>query len=477
MLALCGMVPLTAATAVTRDFTIRHWSVDDGLPQNRISALAQTSDGYLWVGTWFGLVRFDGAHFTTFNRYNTPALLNDVVNALAVGPDGALWIATRNGLLRFHEAEWKRFTTGDGLADNGIWDLAFDGRGVLWVSCGNGRVGPFPGGPFAEFSWPGGLLAPGGRLLPLSSGNMSFLGPRELLLMPAGMPVFPSPVEMRPGDYDQAIENDGQGGCWLGTWAGLWHVNAAGEWTPPGTKGWGVEIPDHLCRDRSGTLWANLRSRGLHRFNGFAFELVTLLPGQEQPGVAAFLNDAEGNLWLGTDAGLFQLRPRIIQAFTRAEGLLSDEIWSVSEGPDRSVWLGTARGLVRINSEGVKAIVDSICIATRSVLADDKGSVWMDWQTDLKTKGLGKYPPGLLEDFRVVGGDVEALYRDRQKRLWIGTDRGVHCFRDGKEVDVSKLPQVDVRFILQTLDGSMWFGSRHNGLFRWREGSLRQFTK
>src|ERR1041384_5676070 len=73
-------------------FTIHASTVDDGLPQNRVSALAQTPDGYLWVGTWFGLARFDGVRFTPFNHYNTQELESDAINALAVGPDGALWI-------------------------------------------------------------------------------------------------------------------------------------------------------------------------------------------------------------------------------------------------------------------------------------------------------------------------------------------------------------------------------------------------
>ena len=82
-------------TKKDRDFSIRRWTVDDGLPQNRISKIAQTEDGYLWLGTWFGLVRFDGVQFTLFNRYNTPALRTDAVNALAAGPDGALWVERR----------------------------------------------------------------------------------------------------------------------------------------------------------------------------------------------------------------------------------------------------------------------------------------------------------------------------------------------------------------------------------------------
>src|SRR5947199_8154314 len=94
-------------TTANSDFTIRRWTTDDGLPQNCITALAQTPDGYLWVGTWAGVVRFDGVRFTVFNRYNTPELVNDAINALAIAPNGGLWIGTRDGLISFNDRTWK----------------------------------------------------------------------------------------------------------------------------------------------------------------------------------------------------------------------------------------------------------------------------------------------------------------------------------------------------------------------------------
>src|SRR5438552_9351180 len=80
-------------------YRIKHWTTEHDLPQNRIGCLKQTIDGYLWIGTWSGLVRFDGVHFTPFNKFNTPEFVNDAINTLAQDAGGTLWIGTHDGLV------------------------------------------------------------------------------------------------------------------------------------------------------------------------------------------------------------------------------------------------------------------------------------------------------------------------------------------------------------------------------------------
>ena len=105
-------------------YRVTRWTTDHGLPQNRISALQQTRDGYLWIGTWFGLARFDGGRFTVFDKHNTGELTNDTINALAEDTDGTLWIATAEGLLSYRDHQFKRWTVADGLPHRKVWRLS-----------------------------------------------------------------------------------------------------------------------------------------------------------------------------------------------------------------------------------------------------------------------------------------------------------------------------------------------------------------
>jgi ligand-binding sensor domain-containing protein len=115
------------------------WQVENGLPQDAVQTITQTTDGYLWLGTEEGLVRFDGARFTVFNRKNTPALQESYVRVLFPDPDGALWIGGRvAGVTRFLNGHFRNFGVQDGLREGGVTAIARDSRGTLWVGTNAG---------------------------------------------------------------------------------------------------------------------------------------------------------------------------------------------------------------------------------------------------------------------------------------------------------------------------------------------------
>src|SRR6266436_7414743 len=134
-----------AASAATVEvggttYRIRHWTTEHDLPQNRIGCLKQTLDGYLWIGTWSGLVRFDGVHFTPFNKFNTPELVNDAINTLAQDAGGTLWIGTHDGLVSYREYRFQRFTMADGLPDRNVVQSVNSRSGGVWLQAGDSVV-------------------------------------------------------------------------------------------------------------------------------------------------------------------------------------------------------------------------------------------------------------------------------------------------------------------------------------------------
>src|SRR5687768_11116705 len=114
------------------------WEMEDGLPQNTVNTIIQTRDGYLWLGTHAGLVRFDGVRFTTFDKENTAIIKNSSVWALLEDRQGNLWIGTLDGLIRLRDGEFSAYTTTEGLAHNSVYALSEDRQGNLWIGTGDG---------------------------------------------------------------------------------------------------------------------------------------------------------------------------------------------------------------------------------------------------------------------------------------------------------------------------------------------------
>ena len=120
-------------------YVSRIWRTQDGLPENRIRAIAQTPDGYLWIGTSGGLARFDGVRFVVYARFNTPAMTGDDISALAVARDGSLWAATDGGgLLHYQDGRFRSFGPNQGLANEFVRAVHADRRGDVWAATNRG---------------------------------------------------------------------------------------------------------------------------------------------------------------------------------------------------------------------------------------------------------------------------------------------------------------------------------------------------
>src|SRR3954451_25194483 len=128
------------------------WRTEDGLPQNTVPAIVQSRDGYLWAGTELGLVRFDGTHFTVFDKSNTPELKANVILALLQDRRGTLWIGTvGGGLTRFADGKFTTFTTRDGLSNDSISCLLEDASGDIWIGTNGGGLNRLHGGQFSSY--------------------------------------------------------------------------------------------------------------------------------------------------------------------------------------------------------------------------------------------------------------------------------------------------------------------------------------
>jgi diguanylate cyclase (GGDEF)-like protein len=407
------------------------WTTEDGLPQNTVDAIVQTRDGYLWLGTEEGVVRFDGARFVVHDRQSAPALGSAFISSLFEGADGALWIGTYGGgLSRLRNNRVDAFRP-DLLGNDRIREMHASG-GAMYVATA------------------------GGGVLRIIGENVTRITTRNGL----------------PTDRVWAFEDDGAGGLWIATHGGG-VVRFRGDRVVQRIANLPNEFARALLVDADGTMWVGTDGGGLAIVRHEKVERVlTTRDGLPSDHIRALHRDRDGSLWIGTDAGLARWRGARVESMAIAEGLPSPVIRSVVEDREGSLWVGTTAGLVRLSDtrflpftrkEGIT--VDTI----RALYEDRDGRVWAG------TEGGGLCAVTPTQCITKANGlphdTVYALAGSRDGSFWIGTDGGgVVRARDGRIVEtIAALANARVRSILESGDGTLWI-STTSGLTRVRDG-------
>lgn len=330
-------------------FHLTTWTSRQGLPEDWIECITQTRDGYLWLGTPNGLIRFDRVSFLHLKRENCPALHSTVCKALLEDHEGNLWVATKNGLLCFSQHGVQRWSAENGLGGQETSSLSLGPDGTVWVGTENG-VSALRGGRVQHF--------------PARSHRSPFvysvLADAEGRIW-AGMWTGLYQLEPRRGEYSQAwgtrppqsesaqdhvrtFLRARTGGFWFGTDAGVGRchlgepkVLAFGDNGTANRVKW-------LLEDQRGDLWAVI-GYAPHRRQGDDFIPMDDPLGLTDAIVNVIYEDRQGNLWIGSrHGGLTRAKPVPGRVFTRKDGLWNNGVRSVSPRRKGGVWLATAEG-------------------------------------------------------------------------------------------------------------------------------------
>ncbi|HQR36983.1 MAG TPA: two-component regulator propeller domain-containing protein [Blastocatellia bacterium] len=459
----------------------------DDLPQNTVHTILQTRDGYLWLGTYEGLVRFNGVDFTVFDKRNTPAIQNNGIRALFEDRGGTLWIGTASGgLVAMKNGEFQAFTTEQGLANNFIYTICEDSDGIVWVGT-NGGISRIADGTFSSFTNRDGLssnkvrsLCPdpnGGLWIGTDGGGLCHLKNDKF-------EVFTTANGLPPGAVT-ALCMDAAGHLWIGT-------DGGGLSTFDGTSFKFFTTADGLSSNRvwaltldhEGSLWIGTDGGGLNRYRDGAFTSRSLDEGLSDTFVRAICEDFEGSLWIGTNGGLNRLKDGRFTSYTTSDGLSNNFARVVCQDTTGALWIGTDGGGVnrlegdQFTSYSKKNGLPSDFV--RAVWPDRDGSVWVGSVGG----GLTEIRNGAFKYYStkdgLAGDDVRAIYQDVDGALWIGTNgAGISRLADGRFTNWTNadgLANGDVRAITQTRDGALWFATNGGGLCRLVNGKFTTFT-
>ncbi len=484
-LLFCLLTARVSNAASAQQLLIKNWTRDDGLPSGTVTAVAQSPGGYLWVGTSAGLSQFDGMRFKSLDLRQVPGLHDQAVVCLSADHGGSLWIGLADGhLVRLREGVLSAFLPPSReTAYRYLQQVVEDRDRSLWTLNHEGSLNRLVGGVFKPGSDRADLIG----LAEDIAGRVWVAGPGDLQVSEAGHWVSlwdrARQADFSPG----ALAPARNGGCWV---AGNGCVRRfdAGRWVEryqlaPGE----ASVVSSLLEDGEGRLWLGSDGGGLVLCDkGYPTRRITQEQGLPGDRVRCLFEDREGNLWVGLEGkGLARVRTGMFSSYGRAEGLSGERVLCVCEGRAGEVWLGTdGHGVQRIQAGqiqhyGKQSGLSNECVS--AVCRDRSGRLWVG------TRGGGLFA---LDGERFIATGAElgfqrmvlALHEDVHGRLWLGEQTGpgrwIEALEQGRRQTLpvpGKLPRLEVCAIAETGDGSLWFGTGEEGLWRWQAGTFTHY--
>jgi signal transduction histidine kinase/ligand-binding sensor domain-containing protein len=512
----------SAGLSVSAQYRFTSWTVDNGLPQNTIYDIQQTRDGYVWLTTLDGLVRFDGVRFTVFNKGNTPGISSNRFLRLYEDVDGDLWAGTEDGgLIRYHQGVFTSYGREQGLKALNVYFITGDADGHVVGYVSGGQVLRLLDGKLQAFT------PPNGSVKDLRSGVHES---RRVACPRTAKGILCVGYRSEGWDETDGLPSlnraggdgidDGRGALWLATDGGLVkiendkvvHVFAQRDGLPgnPILFVTGARL-SVLSRDEHGSFWLT----DVHT-------MVSQTLGSSVPasivdsGISGY-EDREGNFWFATTrGGLLRARKQFITGYSIADGLTQTNVNPVFEDRDGVVWMGTTKGLFRyrdqtfamdetVKSGVVTAIAEDlsgrIIVAVFSqiwireggrfrkilqqpsgviwsIYPDRDGTLWLGWDSGLIHLKDGVETVYTTKD-GLAGNDVKVIIDDGSGGFWIGAYGGLSRFSNGRFTAWTEregLPSRTVRALYRDRDGVLWIGTYDGGLARFKDGKFTRYT-
>ena len=513
--SFCLLVLFLSASKTSAQYQFDQWKTDKGLPQNSVNSILQTKDGYLWLSTFDGLVRFDGVRFTVLNTSNSPGISSNRFLRLYEDSSGDLWAGTEDaGVVRYHEGHFTTYGKEHGLTSPYVVYQTEDANRRLIVELAYGPLMRLMDGKFVAVDSrddpsvrPATRRASEGVPCRLDGDRIVCMGYTPGWILADGMP--------RSERLRAAIKDTNETIWLIMDQGGL--VKIENERIAKVYKN-GQGLPGRpllfilgahtscLSRDAAGAFWItdlqSTRTRPLGE-----------LPAAVEVNEA--YEDREGNIWFGTVRdGLFRARQRFIHAYSAADGLTQTNVYPIYQDAGGTIWVGASNlfrydnGVFRPEKDmpnGVTALAEDqhgrLLVGTQrslwrredgrfkmftqrnggafwAIYPDSDGTVWVGWE-----RGLIRLQEDKETDYTtadgLAGDDVKVIIGDGANGLWIGSYGGLTHYTDGRFTSWTErdgLPSRRVRALYRDGEGVLWIGTYDGGLARFREGKFTRYS-
>lgn len=463
-------------------YIINVWGTEDGL--SAVTAILQTHDGYLWLGTLYGLVRFDGVRFTVFDESNTPGLKSSQIVHLFEDSRSNLWVGTESaGVALIQNGRVKSLDIGRGSRAGRLMAACEDARGAVWLYTADGQLCRYRNGTMQVRPF-GAQYASNCRTLAVDPSGLLWVGV-DWGLFGIGPMTGADPNDFPLQQFRQANKFDfllasARGGTWRLADGRIqkWTTNRLER--DCGPYPWSNTVPvTAACEDREGNLVVGTYGAGVFWADAAGhFTQLTSAQGLSHTYILSLCVDREGDLWVGTDGGgLNRVKKAVFHVLEETRGLT---VQSVCEDDRGGLWVGYNGDRVDYWNGGVPrrfGVVHGSNV--KAVFADRQQRIWVGaWAAS---------GPGLFQwhgdQFQPAAGaetfdrQVSALYQDHAGRLWVGTQDGLARWNEqGGKLFTQRdgLSSGVVRALAEDREGNLWIGTS-GGLDRLRDGKFTAF--
>lgn len=466
LLSYCFLISLTTLLTAQQQniqpfdsYVITNFTADNGLPQNTVDLITQTSDGYVWIGTYAGLARYDGIRFIHFNKSITPAFKINHVTSLIEDKNGTAWIGTNGGgVVRYAQHRFENITEIDGNGREFVKSFLQEGTDHILVGTERGGIQ---------------------RMTVDDRGNV-------LSVTPFTTPNLPENFLLR------SFVRDRQGRILLATDIGLIIIDNGTSRTLTTADGLPTNSITALAVDAAGVVWAGT-ALGLVRIAGTAVRTFTTADGMTTNAVRTLFIDDTNLLWVGTDGGginrfLGTDRTRPFDALTSDDGLVNNFIRTIFQDSERNIWIGTRNGLSQIHIRKFELLGKKYGLSdsyVRSVLQDSKGRIWIGTNGNGLNRMDGNSVKIWNSDQQFRNKFIRALYEDANGTMWIGTDGGGVVLLDERLPAAKQFRSITsehgltenyIRSIQPGFENDVWIATYGGGITRIKGDSVIPFT-
>lgn len=463
----------------------RSWQTDEGLPGNAVHDVLQDQQGFIWLATIGGLVRFDGATFKIFSSPLIAQVAARNIRALAKTDDSTLlMLPAVGGVLQLKDGQFSPHPIGEGLAGRQMQTLFVDRSGGVWLGMAGGDIRRWQAGKTTDFGPTNGLSSRAMVSFAADGEGGVWIGSGDFLgcYRDGKLTHFHENFNVLE---NTSVAASRSGGIWickstqLLKWGGGQFSTISSNLPWLASEG----LVRAMFEDSRGVLWIGTTAQGLFRFAGGKFSRVETSQSQ----ITAISEDVEGDIWVATaGGGIDRLRPRLFDLYNMKSGLLEDMSDGVCADPEGNVWLANrGGGVVRVR-DGKPTLFNFQTgqhkLRAYSVCPDNNGWLWVN------QGGLSRFPRDHPEQIETVSNNltgnitgVHVLFKSRNGDIWIGADPNLlGYFRSGRPdsfVAETNFPGLDPRSIAEDSRGRIWIGTEDWQLFQLADGKFTQFSQ